>query len=235
MSFNTYELHILGKDEQERKLRLDQEVALYHGGLLGDNWHFIDVLQKLDIKLHGIKRIQDIDKSDYLIIGRNALDDNVTAHAELLKNWLKQGGRLLCMEQAFEGKIPWLPELEIRPLRVRIYLPSPPLGIDVDIVEREHPVFEGIAGRKYWSIWNLPYGEIYRSLLMPMDEDVIASAGELRRTGRPMVYGMVIAEKKLGKGLCIFSQVEATRACEHGDGVALKYLHNLVEHFLIKN
>jgi len=245
LSCNFYHLYILGKEEQIAEIistahpgkqanapTNGEEVAVYASKDESVNADFALAAQRMGLECRDLKDLNELGDSRLLIIGPGALDEENAPQAAKLADWIKKGGKLLCLEQTYEGKVPWLPDLEWKRLAVRLALPIPAVGIDADLVEDDHPVFVGIDKKRYWSTWNSPHGEVYRSLIMPLGVDVIAAGGQLCRAGRPMVFGMLIAERDVGDGYCMFSQVEALRGRKYGDAVAFKYLYNLLRYFL---
>ncbi len=251
LSENSERLFVLGKPEQARPRLGERRIALFAGGeqpppdgtpavqvalyACGEkslNVTFAQALEQSGLTVMPLASLRDVDAVQLLAIGPHALNRDNFEEAASLAGWIERGGRLLCMEQSHKGAVPFLPDLSWDPLRVPISVPLPAVGIDVDLVEPDHPLFRGIGDRRWWRTWNSPHGEVYRGLIRPLCDDMIATGAELQSGERPNAFGMLIAERAVGKGHCILSQVSAIRAVEHGDAVALRYLHNLIEFFL---
>jgi len=254
VSENDYQLYILDKREQAWPRYSDQMIALFAGddnnpiantptqkiNIFASkekrvNVTFTQAIEKSGYPITYIKSLKDIGENKLLIIGPGALNSENVSDAGILSEWMENGGRLLCLEQTYKGKVPFLPDLSWEPLRVPLSVPVPAIGIDADLIEKDHPIFAGINNRLWWRTWNSPYGEVYRGLIRPLCDDMIATGAELQLGERPNSFGMLISERKVGKGHCILSQVSAIQAIEYGDSVAVKYLHNLFEYFLLQN
>ncbi len=93
-----------------------------------------------------------------------------------------------------------------------------------DPVLPDHPVFAGLTARNL-DTWNSsPLGYVIVNNYAPITANVVAAKGP--KLGRKDV-GMALAEAKLGKGLLLYSQLEAFAAADR-DSSAARYLANLI-------
>ena len=107
------------------------------------------------------------------------------------------------------------------------------IGIDLMPVDLDYPAFDKLQERYYWETLNNKYGEVYGSLILPLDKDAKAIGADADLGEIPRCFGALLVEKKIGLGTCILSQVEAVNACGKNDGVAVKYLYNLIKHLIM--
>lgn len=232
LSSNTYRLYLLNKEEYLRKaVESPMSAVIYAPRGTGQNVIIDQKLLDLGVKLEYLADFNRLKDYKRLIIGPFAVGEHNAKDLEKAAEWIKNGGKLLCFEQSYAGEIPWMKELSWKPLKVGFGVPTPRIGIDVEPLAQKNPVFEGISEKKYWETWNTPWGQLYKSIIVPLDKDALAAASALGRGEEPLPYGMVIAEKKLGKGKVLYSQLETNMGMNYRDAVANKYVRNLVKHF----
>ncbi len=99
-------------------------------------------------------------------------------------------------------------------------------------MREDRPVLAGLSDKNTGYLNSLS-GQVYSGLLMPLTPDVIVAAPTLGDKGcsTPLLYGMAVAEKNIGAGRMLFSQLDTALAIAHDDAVAHKYLNNLVDYF----
>lgn len=236
VSENRHPLYILGRADYARQVAPPAPAALIlipRGEDAGQNGMLEQKLKRMGIQLDFLADIADLNRYQYLVIGPFAVGEHNAGALKQIADWVRNGGCLLCFEQSYAGPVPWLPELAWQPLAARFSVPTPRFGIDAAPVREDHPVLAGLSEKKYWSTWNSPSGQVYSGLLMPLDRDVIVAAPTLGDKGcsTPLLYGMAVAEKTIGQGRILFSQLDTTMAITHEDAIAHKYLNNLVAYF----
>jgi len=232
---NDYKVFVLGYADAHPQINCSDLLYV----LQGRNRVLKKNLEKLlgNIKGLTVKFINDIDAlgdGKYLIIGPRALNNNNSQKLTKLNEWLKKGGRMLSLSQKLEGAVPWIPEMQIFSLKGKFSKYFQLIGIDLMPVELGYPAFEKLQERYYWETLNNKHGEVYRSLILPLDEDAKAIGADAGAGEVPRCFGALLTEKKVGAGTCILSQVEAVKAYGKDDGVAAKYLYNLIKHLINK-
>jgi len=142
------------------------------------------------------------------------------------KAFASAGGKILVMEQKpFDNQL--LPGFSCVEMKGRMNRVIPKaIGINLMIAKPDHPAFSGIAKRHHWFSFNNRYGEIYSTLIGPLDVSALAIGASPTGGGQYPVIGTLLMEKDN----VTWSQVEAVRAAERGDGVATKYIVNLLNH-----
>ena len=231
ISDNDYQVFVLGRKDQEPGITSSKKIALYDTGekFLGtEGMTTAKILDALHLKYDRIGDFSGLDKYQVLIIGAFSFDPVVTAGGGQIQGWLEKGGRLLSFEQMMTGAIPFLPQLQI----VRNHP-----NILTELVAIEHPVFQGLRPENF-DRWNgtLPEasvcpGAVFVNAISPLNETVVASGCTDTPRNTTKAIQMTVSEVKVGAGIALFSQLEATR--RYGsDSVATKYLQNALAHIL---
>jgi len=230
-SENEYGLFILGRADLGRKISTGKRVALLGAG---------EFLDRLGVGYEPLTDFNKLQEYDVIIIGKDEASKISIESGKKIIAYLENGGRVVCLEQ--HATVPWFEDLHIESVRTRGKMQrrvktNLAVGIEADLIEEDHPVFAGIDRRENWKLWSAPpYGAIYTHLALPLSEGVILAGGTNggRKGGTEapfVVFGMLIAEIKVGKGVLMLSQVEAVDL--YGiDAVATKYLHNLFAYTL---
>jgi hypothetical protein len=230
MNEQVFPLFIMAKSEKEAKVSTTKRIALY-----GETVQ--SILGQVGVKYALLANFGDLRDYEILIIGQNSIDDTVTRASKQIRAWLEKGGRIVCLEQDYEGPIPFVDDLR--------YSTGQLLGGDrffADLIEMDHPVVADFRPW-HWELWNgkREYEDgvwragakgIYRSVIFPMTEDVIMSGATFHRYGRKNpIIGMVAGEVKVVDGSVFFSQALATK--RYGaDPIATLYLHSLLKYTL---
>lgn len=197
-------------------------VALYEGAAPGP---LRTILAGLGIPCTPIDRFDGLQGIQALIIAPDALDGRVAQGAGPLRAWLEAGGRLLCLEQSAPGEIPFLPGTRIVPAGPMLF---------ADLIDPGHAALGGL-GPDCWELWNGRTVErpgcadaaakaVYRALVVPMPPGTIVSgANRTWRDPDPLLFGLVVGEIPVGRGMVMLSQ--ALAVARHGqDPVATRYL-----------
>ncbi len=185
-----------------------------------------DVLDSLQTPCTEITDFASIAEFDVLIVGADSMDEQVRAAGDALKDWISSGGRLLQFEQHVGGTIPYWRQLRLISAKPHIL---------AEIIEANHPVFRSMDYR-HMELWNdLPDlrtpGEVYRMLLGPLNEDMLATGaiGVPRESAQN--NQMAVTETIIGKGRLVMSQMEATQ--RYGaDPLASRLIWNLLDYIL---
>ncbi|MEI8245768.1 MAG: hypothetical protein WCI51_08060 [Lentisphaerota bacterium] len=231
---NDYKVFVLGSADAAMKVNFSQTLYILNGKNRVLNETLKTLLANIDgLKVKYIDEINMPADGKFLLIGPDALNHLNAKKFAGLGEWLKNGGRMLSLEQRFEGTVPWLPESQILPLRSKVSKYFRMIGIDLMPVDLDYPAFDKLQERYYWETLNNKYGEVYGSLILPLDKDAKAIGADADRGEIPRCFGALLVEKKVGLGTCILSQVEAVNACGKNDGVAVKYLYNLIKHLIM--
>ena len=218
---NVYPITIVdnsGKVKISKKIALYDAAATMFRGL--DGASTAEPLKKMGLKPDSISDFKKLDNYKYLIIGSDSFDKNLIDASEKIYKWVKKGGKLLCMEQSFCGKIPFFPNYSIT-------AGSPSTFVSMAIPT--HPAFKNLKQEDFdsWAGFN---GLLYDYAISPLDEGFVA----VDLTGSPNDTGNVksiLCDIKLGNGEILFSQFKAVKRAET-DSVALGYLRNLLNYFL---
>jgi hypothetical protein len=145
---------------------------------------------------------------------------------DALKAWMEGGGRLLQFEQHVGGSVPYWRKIKLISAKPHIL---------AEIIEANHPAFKGLDFR-HMEQWNdLPDsrvpGELYRMLLGPLCEDVLATGAVGVPRESTENNQMALTETVVGKGRLVMSQFEATP--RYGtDPIASRLIWNLLEYVL---
>jgi len=133
--------------------------------------------------------------------------------AAALSKWLRDGGTLLVLEQAWTGSMP---------LVSRSYRTMP--TVFADIVVGSHPAFKGLSQANF-EFWNNPAnGQTASVVMTPLSQNFIAARGPF--LGSHETFG-VLSDGLLGKGRILASQFDAC-ALWGEDSAATSYLRNLI-------
>ncbi len=179
-----------------RKVALYDPAAVLFAGLKKENT--TRVLKAFQLPVTAIDNFNDLKNYDLLIIGTNAFDDNLRKNAKLVRQYVEDGGRILCFEQSATGRVPFLPELELS-------LAGP--GQFAEILQRQHPALVGLVQWEFFN-WGQKDWSVYRVLLLPFSPAALLAGGDTTQWGSDK-FGMAAAHVKVGKGDIIFTQAES--------------------------
>jgi hypothetical protein len=227
MSDNEYDLVIMGKNDDLPTIKATRRVGLYLGG---DNYKETPddlaqtekMLRDFGIRYTPVKDLKDLPSApvDLLVIGMNGLDKASVTHGKTVADWIRNGNKLLCMEQNKDMVLPWCTGLRFSGIKKSMqyfHIPFP-----------DHPVFNGIKQDNIY-LPNSRQGDrgYYRSYLLPLTKGMTAVGKTWGTTG----MGMVLSEHKLGKGLFLVNTINAVSQYQ-SDPVIRRYLENLLSYAL---
>jgi beta-galactosidase len=210
-SSNDYKLYLLnGKDIKPGGKAFNTKIALY---CPGEGSELPEILKSLNVQYVKIADFKNLKDFDILILGPYSYA--VGQPGDDITDWVSQGGKLLCFEQnALPESIP-----------LGVMNTGGDFGHFTELILPEHPLFKGLCQSdfKYWNgnentvrnKWLFHYA------VLPLHEGVLAC--------QPIMgyrVGMDVGEFKIGKGLCLLSQLEAVKRFRT-DSVATKYLLNM--------
>jgi hypothetical protein len=234
VSDSACEFHVLGRDLFADSIPANgKRVALYDSAAANGSPErsTAAVMDSLKIPYKRLEEFSRLAEFDVLIIGAASADNRVYKADSAIAAWLKQGGRMVQFEQGQPGAVAGVPKLNI----VRKMG-----GSVVELLVPAHPVFDGLQVNDYWSLWNgdLPeaqgYGReggIYSCLIGPLNETAVALGLIDVPRANPKSAQMAIADVKVGKGMALISQAEAT--LRYGkDAVATRYVRNALRYVL---
>jgi hypothetical protein len=220
-SSKRYPLHVLGRARQNFQIKTSKRIAAY----FGENdaaAEFRKLLLKLEIPFTETRDLAVLANFDLLIVGPQSTDNNLKSAGRRVAEWLRRGGRVLCLNQDL-GEVPFIPGIQI--MRAGSGKRDPIL---VDLIASKHPIFSGLKPED-WTMWNSLDGarSLCGSFALPLDQSHLAVAYEHYN----MRVGMPIAEIKSGDGVCLLSQIDAVGRYGR-DSVATRYLQNLLTYTL---
>jgi hypothetical protein len=241
ISENYYNLFIAGKSYAQSAPAPQKQVWLYDPAGVTRL-----AFNKLGIKVQPIKTFSQLSGiNNMLVIGENAADNKVKRSAPLIKKFIREGGRLLCLRQDAshlenENSILNNPLKNVTMNLDTAVYPPPPRpsrnGYNINPERPDNLVFSGIKREnlRYWSDYtgwdeSKPgFPAIYpvTNGFVLENKNAIASTAILADYG-PALDGIAIAEMFQGKGsvlLCAFDMAHRAGT----DPVADRLLKNLV-------
>jgi len=235
ISDNYYRFFVLNRDDLDPTISSgNKKVALYDVGEEYSGKGAITTRQVLDDLRMDYTRLQDfsdLGKYNVLVVGAHSADNKVGSAGDEIRMWLRNGGRLVQYEQRNPGKISYIPQMSI----IKNYG-----GIVADMIEIDHSIFDKIRNCDNWDRWSgtLPeaasYGRcggIFSALIGPLNQTMLATGCLSIPRGSDKAVQMLISEVKVGEGIALVSQAEATRRYNI-DSVATKYLQNTLRYII---
>ncbi len=181
--------------------------------------HCSDVFAQLGIDCAQLDDLNKIEGDKILFMPPHSWKDGLAG--ESFMQWLENGGRVVCLEQ---DNMPF-------DISGRIAQCRRTGGFRTEMLNPDYPLFKGLARYDFF-MWN---GRRTEDI---MDKWFVSSAiVPLSGAGQSVIQlnnyklGSGIAEMRIGKGLCLISQLEALNRFGT-DSVATKYLINLFEYVL---
>lgn len=121
-----------------------------------------------------IHTVMDLPRNSILVLGKDSWDNNINNQVEQLREYIKKGGRVVCLEQdPARFNQSWLP-ISVKFLEDSnnnpVYL-SPSLaykdGMNINLERPYHPVFKGLTPKRFklWSDYT-SYDESQRDFLL---------------------------------------------------------------------
>jgi hypothetical protein len=181
-------------------------------------------------QVDGAARIRDFQA---LVIGPDAVESLSARDAGLVKDWLDGGGRIVCLEQAKPGPIPFLAGFRFAAAGPMLF---------ADLIDPGHAAVGGLAP-DCWELWNGKTVEhpgradnsaksVYRTMVVPMPAGTIVSgANRTWRDPDPLRFGLVVGEVPVGRGKVFLSQPLAVSRYGR-DPVATSYLRAMLGYML---
>lgn len=240
VSENYYDIFIGNQQEISAISKAEQNILLYDpAGKTSAS------LKKLAIQFKSISSFDNLSSSALLIIGEQGADDRFVKQAAAIKNFVNEGGRMLCLRQD-AAHLPNLNSVlkeKIKNVTVKlddpVYPPEPRPSRDGYYVNPErpgHPVFDGIEREqlRVWSdytAWN-ESKKGFPAIYPITDGFVLENKNDIASTAVIGNYGvalesMAVTEMFEGKGnimLCAFDLAGRTQV----DPVADRLLKNMV-------
>ncbi|MEO5984411.1 MAG: hypothetical protein ABIP80_02835, partial [Ferruginibacter sp.] len=202
---------------------------------------------KLPVKYQTVNSLKNLPGASLLIIGENGADDNMVLNATAIKQFVKNGGRVLCLRQDVDhllsvNKIMSAPVKNVTtPLDVPAYTPPPRPsrnGYYVNPERPDHPIFYGIRREqlRVWSDytdWNeskTGFPAIYPVTdgYVPVDKKDLEKIAVLGNYGVAL-EGITIAEFSEGRGSVLLCGLDLASRSQI-DPVADRMLLNMVNY-----
>ncbi len=184
-------------------------------GFAGDA-SYVDILAAYcpDITWKNIASSSDLNSVNKLVILPDALPvtSSWLTHTTALR-WFKVGGRLLVLEQNFDGEIQFVPGISLstkKECRDNF----------ADVLVRFHPAFKDLTAQEFRD-WNGLDNYIINAALIPVTENAICASG-----GFTAVF-----DGRIGSGELIFSQMEAFGRLSL-EPAAAAYIRNLLSYLI---
>ena len=107
-----------------------------------------------------IHTVMDLPRNSILVLGKDSWDNNINSQVEQLREYIKKGGRVVCLEQdPARFNQSWLP-ISVKFLEDSnnnpVYL-SPSLaykdGMNINLERPYHPVFKGLTPKRF-KLWS---------------------------------------------------------------------------------
>ncbi|MBN1672096.1 MAG: sigma-70 family RNA polymerase sigma factor [Kiritimatiellae bacterium] len=223
LSDNSYPLHVVGRADLCRTIRPKGRVGLYEIEPDGDKKPDVTtaaILRALGIPHKAVKDLGALADLDVLVIGRESLDMNLARNGAAVTEWVRRGGRLLCLEQSKAGELPFLPEVKVVPGKRATF---------TELLVEKHPIFTGL-GQELFDDWNGHGGLLFKNTLAPLNEGML-SVGPTLGGNKTDSMKMIAASYAVGKGEMLLSQYELTR--RYGkDSVATRLLQNMLSYVM---
>ncbi len=213
------ELNLRKRDPLFRPIQTDKKIALYDAasvfkGLTDRSTALL--LKAYKLKFSEIRSFETLDQYDLLVIGSVSIDERIRENADRIETYLRNGGRILVLDQNISGRIPFLPELEYG-------LAGP--GQFTEILQFRHPAMNGMRQNDF-SIWNQKDGAVYHHFIRPVSECALSVGGDTSQWGADN-FGMITAHLKAGKGDVLLTQAELLQTFDKDSGAA-QFTRNLL-------
>ena len=192
-------------------------------------------------------RIGNLSRNSTLVLGKDSWDNNINSQVEQLKEYVKKGGHVICLEQDPDKfNQSWLP-ISVTFLKDSnndpIYL-SPSLaykdGMNINLERPYHPVFKGLMP-KHFKLWSdyTSYNESQKGFpaIYPVDRGYDLHMADLSNVAILANYSRALSATALseifmGKGSVLLSGFDLINHCGI-DPVADKLLSNILHYMVI--
>ena len=180
------------------------------------------ILKELGVKAASMAKPEELKSLDVLIVppSSKALEISPAMQSAIL-DWVKDGGTLLALEQAWEGEFPLLSK---KLSKGKLGYPEQVGAVFTELVLPKHEAFKGLsqANFEFWS--GNEFAQTGSHVTSPLGEDLVAAKGPM--CGKQDSFA-VLTDAKQGKGRIISSQFNACAAWGI-DSAASVYLRNLL-------
>ena len=218
------DLKLRKKETLYAPLRTEKKIALFDASSVFGSLKpcsTMKVLKQLGIRFDAIEEFRDLSRYDLLILGNNSVSaEAVQTQSDAIRGYVENGGRLLVFDQEFNGRVPFLNELE--------YAVAGP-GQFSEVLRFRHPAMKGMDQNDFF-LWNSKDQCLYRTYLLPVSRAAVTAGGNTAGWGVDR-FGMIHAHLKLGKGDVLFTQAEVTENFRL-DPAAARLCRNLLETML---
>lgn len=156
ISHNESEIFIAGADWNDAK-PTGKTIYVYDTSAHGQT---LRCLQRLGYRAKLVTKVADLPRRSVLVLGKESWDAAMDDQAEQLQEYVRRGGRVVCLEQdPARFNRSWLP-VPVTFLEASnndpVYL-SPSLaykdGMNINLERPAHPVFEGLSP-KHFRLWS---------------------------------------------------------------------------------
>lgn len=243
VSHNESEIFIAGQDWNDTDA-IGKTIYLYDSSV-GEQTR--NCLQRLGYVVKLVHRIGNLSRNSTLVLGKDSWDNNINSQVEQLKEYVKKGGHVICLEQDPDKfNQSWLP-ISVTFLKDSnndpIYL-SPSLaykdGMNINLERPYHPVFKGLMP-KHFKLWSdyTSYNESQKGFpaIYPVDRGYDLHMADLSNVAILANYSRALSATALseifmGKGSVLLSGFDLINHCGI-DPVADKLLSNILHYMVI--
>lgn len=241
ISHNESELFIAGADWNDADASSGKTVYVYDPSEEGKT---LRCLQRLGYPVKSVHRVKELPRSSTLVLGKNAWDERMDTQAQELREYVKRGGRVVCLKQNPETfNQSWLP-VSVAFLEHSNNSPeylSPSLaykdGMNINLERPSHPVFRGLTP-KHFRLWS-DYTSFDESkegfpAVYPVDGGYDLRGADLKNVAILANYSRALSatalsELFLGKGSVLLSGFDLADHCG-ADPAADKLFANMVDY-----
>lgn len=245
ISHNEDELFIANKGWSNSK-HVNKTIYVYDSSVSKQT---LKGLQKLGYSAELISSIKKLPKTSTLVIGKDAWDNTLNDQKDILKQYVDNGGRVICLKQnpdKFNQE--WLP-VSVEFLKNSNNNPeyiSPTLayvdGMNINMERPYHPVFEGLGHRNF-RLWT-DYTQFDESrsgfpAIYPVTQGYDLRNSKLENVAILANYSRALSATALcemfsGKGSVLLSGFDLINRCGI-DPVADRFLSNMIQYMSSDN
>lgn len=219
-----YRLFIAPKPEK-LDLPEDIRVAVYNAsdelfaGLEDAQSPLKKYLKGFGVNVVPIKSLKELDKFKFLVIDELSYDQKIVDNESVIKKWLENGGRLLCLKQECERPVPWLGNVSLDPVVPAEW---------TSVIDAGHPLFKGLDTQDLRGPFNGKDSTIVAKGFAPILENFVAVNNSTRG------WRASIVDEKVGKGEALHIQLDLNSRIAR-DPVAAFLLRNALEYLINGN
>lgn len=214
LSSNHYDLSILSASDRITEFPSHKKIAIYD---VSPQMQTTAILKKLGIEATPLKKLSTLSEFDVLILGVNSLDYDMRQEGDKIREWMTNGGRLLCLEQSKPGDLPWSHGTMIQRRG----------NVDfIEMLRPTHPVFKGFDSDMVWD--NAPGG--ISSGNVSINESTLACGNVDKSSGESAFVESLVSDIRIGKGECLISMIDSKNFGI--DGTVTRFLENTFKYIL---